>query len=140
VEKIVDDKLDLRRTRDDGTKEELFPRGTEIRLLDVQEHLRHASQRTNYGSEMMDALSDSLSEYLSREQTKAGNRLAALASIMLLPTFIVGLYGMNIDSNYFPEFGWLNGYLLAWLAIIGITVVQVFAFRKMGWLSGRASQ
>jgi Mg2+ and Co2+ transporter CorA len=49
----------------------------------------------------------------------------------------VGLYGMNIDSTYFPEFGWLNGYLLAWILIVVITVIQVVVFRRMGWLSRR---
>jgi magnesium transporter len=82
-------------------------------------------------------MQDSLSDYLNREQTRSGNRLAAMASIMLLPTFLVGLYGMNIDSSYFPEFGWLNGYLLAWILIVVITVIQVVVFRRMGWLSRR---
>ncbi len=133
VEKIIDDELDLRETVD-GEPQELFPRYTEIRLIDVQESLRHAQQRCDHGREMMRTLVDNLSGYLDREQTRAGNRLTSVASIMLLPTFIVGLYGMNIDKNYFPEFGWLNGYLLAWLVIGLITAVQILVFRKMGWL------
>ena len=79
-------------------------------------------------------LTDNLSNYLERKQAQAGNRLGAIASIMLLPTFVVGLYGMNIDPEYFPEFGWLNGYLMAWLMILLITVVQYTFFRRKGWL------
>lgn len=133
AEKIIDDELDLKEEDGDKTRE-LFPRYTEIRLIDVRESLRHAVQRSDYGRDMMNTLSDNLSDYLNREQARAGNRLTAIASIMLLPTFIVGLYGMNIDKNYFPEFGWLNGYLLAWLVIGLITAVQILVFRKMGWL------
>jgi|TARA_B100000315_G_scaffold234148_1_gene247910 magnesium transporter len=133
VEKIIDDDLDLEETIDGKTRE-LFPRYTEIHLIDVRESLRHAVQRFEYGQNMMQSLSENLSDYLNREQARAGNRLTAMASIMLLPTFIVGLYGMNIDKNYFPEFGWLNGYLLAWLVIGIITIAQVAVFRKMGWL------
>ena len=133
VEKIIDDDLDLEETIDGKTRE-LFPRYTEIHLIDVRESLRHAVQRFEYGQNMMHTLSQNLSDYLNREQARAANRLTAMASIMLLPTFIVGLYGMNIDKNYFPEFGWLNGYLLAWLVIGTITIAQVAAFRKMGWL------
>jgi Mg2+ and Co2+ transporter CorA len=44
---------------------------------------------------------------------------------------------MNIDSTYFPEFGWLNGYLFSWSAIALITVIQVAIFRKKGWIFGK---
>jgi magnesium transporter len=133
VEKIIEDDLDLEETIDGKTRD-LFPRYTEIHLIDVRESLRHAVQRFEYGQNMMQTLSENLSDYLNREQARAGNRLTAMASIMLLPTFIVGLYGMNIDKTYFPEFGWLNGYLLAWLVIGILTIAQVAVFRKKGWL------
>ena len=136
VEKIIDDELDLKEIVD-GNTQELFPRYTEIRLIDVQELLKHAQQRCNRGQEMMRSLVDNLSSYLDREQTKAGNRLTSIASIMLLPTFVVGLYGMNIDEGYFPEFGWLNGYLLAWIVISLLTLIQILLFKKIGWLFKR---
>ena len=133
AEKIIDDRLDLKR-KVDGVEVEIFPRSTEIYLIDVAEHLRHARSRAQYGRDMMNVLTDNLSSYLERKQAQAGNRLGAIASIMLLPTFVVGLYGMNIDPEYFPEFGWLNGYLMAWLMILLITVVQFAFFRRKGWL------
>jgi magnesium transporter len=133
AEKIIDDKLDLKK-QVDGVDVEIFPRSTEIHLIDVAEHLRHAQSRTQYGRDMMNVLTDNLSSYLERKQTQAGNRLGAIAALMLLPTFVVGLYGMNIDPEYFPEFGWLNGYLMAWLMILSITVAQFTFFRRKGWL------
>jgi magnesium transporter len=133
AEKIIDDRLDLKKTVD-GVKIEIFPRSTEVYLIDVAERLRHARSRTQYGRDMMKVLTDNLSSFLERKQAQAGNRLGAIASIMLLPTFVVGLYGMNIDPEYFPEFGWLNGYLVAWLMIMAITVVQITFFRRKGWL------
>jgi magnesium transporter len=132
VEEIIDDELDL---TNEG--QELFTRDTEIRLISVRNTLTHSLNQVTYWTENLRTMQDSLSDYLNREQTRSGNRLAAMASIMLLPTFLVGLYGMNIDSTYFPEFGWLNGYLLAWILIVVITVIQVVVFRRMGWLSRR---
>ena len=135
VDAIIADDLDLRGVGAETQQErELFPRNTEIFLIAVRNSLRHAQLHTEYWLENLSTLQDNLSDYLNREQTKAGNRLAAMASIMLIPTFIVGLYGMNIDSAYFPEFGWLNGYLFSWSAIALITVIQVVIFRKKGWL------
>ncbi len=132
VKEIIDDELDL---TNEG--QELFTRDTEIRLISVRNTLTHSLNQVTYWTENLRTMQDSLSDYLNREQTRSGNRLAAMASIMLLPTFLVGLYGMNIDSTYFPEFGWLNGYLLAWILIVVITVIQVVVFRRMGWLSRR---
>lgn len=132
VEEIIADELDL--TNED---QELFSRDTEIRLIAVRNTLTHSLNQVTYWTENLRTMQDSLSDYLNREQAKSGNRLAAMASIMLLPTFLVGLYGMNIDAGYFPEFGWLNGYLLAWILIVVITAIQVVVFRRMGWLSRR---
>ena len=129
TEEIIADDLDL----DEGDQE-LFTRDTEIRLISVRNSLQHALNQANHWIENLRTMHDILTDYLNREQAKAGNRLAAMASIMLLPTFLVGLYGMNIDSGYFPEFGWLNGYLLAWILIVAITAVQVVVFRRKGWL------
>ena len=135
IEAIINDDLDLREDATDTDDErELFPRDTEIRLISVRNSFRHALQHSEYWLGNLVSLQDSLSDYLSREQTTAGNRLTALASIMLLPTFLVGLYGMNIESDYFPEFRWLNGYLFSWCVIASLTAVQVFWFRKKGWL------
>ena len=135
IEAIINDDLDLREDATDTDDErELFPRDTEIRLISVRNSFRHALQHSEYWLGNLVSLQDSLSDYLSREQTTAGNRLTALASIMLLPTFLVGLYGMNIESSYFPEFRWLNGYLFSWCVIGLITAIQVFWFRKKGWL------
>jgi len=36
-------------------------------------------------------------------------RLTVVASVLLLPTFIVGLYGQNVKGV--PEYSWAHGYL-----------------------------
>lgn len=130
---IIEDRLDLRQETGD-TSRELLPRETEIRIVDARAKLRHALARANYGSQIMSTLSDNLKEFLAREQADAGNRMAAIASIMLLPTFVVGLYGMNIDPESFPEMGFLNGYLFAWILIAALTVAQIAFFRRRRWL------
>lgn len=131
--RIIDDELDLR-DGSDGASRELFERATEIRIMDVRAQLRNIGARVEYGLQVMSALSDSLKEFLAREQADAGNRMAAVASIMLLPTFVVGLYGMNIDPDSFPEMGFLNGYLFAWGLIIVLTIAQVWLFRRKKWI------
>lgn len=131
--RIIDDELDLRDSVG-GESRELFDRSTEIHIMDVRAQLRNIGARVEYGLQVMSALSDSLKEFLAREQADAGNRMAAVASIMLLPTFVVGLYGMNIDPDSFPEMGFLNGYLFAWGLIIVLTIAQIWLFRRKKWI------
>jgi len=130
---IIEDRLDLRRQSGE-VADELFPRETEIRVIDSRAKLRHAIARADHGLQIMSTLSDNLKEFLARAQADAGNRMAAIASIMLLPTFVVGLYGMNIDPESFPEMGFLNGYLFAWILIAALTAAQIAFFRKRRWL------
>jgi Mg2+ and Co2+ transporter CorA len=135
VESIIRDELDLTTKNEAGkVTREIFPREIEIYLIDVRSRLRHDLLRTQFGLEEVVTLSANLSDHLDRMTARHGNRLSAIVSIMLLPTFVVGLYGMNIDAGYFPEFGWINGYLFAWVLIGGLTLGQIILFRKWKWL------
>ena len=139
VEEIVANRLDLEeRDAENQVLRRLFPEDNEIYLTAARNDLRDCRQRTGYWLENLATLQDNLSDYLNREQTRAGNRLTAMASIMLLPTFFVGFYGMEFNENYFPEFKWINGYLFAWSAIALITVVQTTIFWKKGWLFSKS--
>jgi Mg2+ and Co2+ transporter CorA len=55
-----------------------------------------------------------------------------VASVLLLPTFIVGLYGQNLRGS--PEFRWANGYLFSWCVIIVTTIAQLAYFRRKQWI------
>ena len=56
----------------------------------------------------------------------------AIASIMLVPTFIVGLYGQNFVN--LPETSWEHGYIFSWGIIVLVTVGQVWYFRRRRWI------
>jgi magnesium transporter len=59
-------------------------------------------------------------------------RLTLIASLLLLPTFIVGLYGQNLHGV--PEFGWSWGYWWSWGLIVGTTIGQLVFFRWKRWI------
>ena len=59
-------------------------------------------------------------------------RLTAIASILLVPTLIVGVYGQNFD--HMPELHWYLGYLWSWGLIAVTTIAQIVYFRRKGWL------
>ena len=55
-----------------------------------------------------------------------------IASVLLVPTFIVGVYGQNLHGG--PEFGWRHGYWFSWALIIASTAAQLIFSRRKGWI------
>ncbi len=51
--------------------------------------------------------------------------------LLLLPTLIAGVYGMNYD--HMPELHWEYGYLWALFLMIGSSAVLYAWFKKSGW-------
>ena len=54
-----------------------------------------------------------------------------IASLLLVPTFIVGLYGQNFI--HMPELHWSWGYWWSWGLIIATTIAQLVFYRAKGW-------
>ena len=66
-------------------------------------------------------------------RTKSMKRLTAIASILLVPTFIVGVYGQNFD--HMPELHWrLRLRVLVAARSSSSTVFQVVFYRRKGWI------
>ena len=81
-----------------------------------------------------DILTGTLDIYLSTVSLNMNavmKKMAAYGTIILLPTFITGLYGMNF--KFMPELSWKYGYLFAWSVIILSVVVLVWYFKKHDW-------
>lgn len=58
-------------------------------------------------------------------------RLSVMSAIFLPLTFIVGVYGMNIEGM--PELHWPNFYFFLWGGMILIVGVLLYVFKKMKW-------
>jgi magnesium transporter len=58
-------------------------------------------------------------------------RLTVIAALVLIPTFIVGVYGQNFVNM--PELHWHYGYAYSWGVIVAVTVVQLIWFRRKHW-------
>jgi magnesium transporter len=89
--------------------------------------------------ELIDNIRDLLTSLLEVRVAQVANRLnevmkklTAWAGIILIPTLIAGIYGMNFRSM--PELSWHVGYPMA----LGLMVVSAgalyVAFKRRGWL------
>ncbi len=80
-------------------------------------------------------LTDTLTLYLgivSHRTNAVINRLTVISVIFLPLTFLVGVYGMNFESQ--PEFKWEYGYVFFWI-VAGAIVAGLVALMKFArWL------
>jgi magnesium transporter len=125
VHKIVDDRIEL----DEG---ELFPRDVEIAFGDAYDKLMRATEALESSRDALASVRDYLQGKISVDQNEVMKRLTMIASLLLVPTFIVGLYGQNF--HHIPELSWSFGYWWSWGWIVATTIAQVVFFRWKKWL------
>ena len=99
---------------------------------DVYDHVLRA---TDFADNLRDILTSALDVHLSA----VGNRLNEImkvltswAGIILVPTLIAGIYGMNFVRM--PELRWRYGYLYALALMAGSAALLYRTFRRKKWL------
>jgi len=125
VHKIVDGRVEL----DD---DELFPRDVEIAFGNAYDKLLRASEALDSSRDSLGGVRDYLQGKIANDQNEVMKRLTLIASLLLVPTFIVGLYGQNFRD--IPELHWAFGYWWSWGLILGTTVLQLIFFRWKRWI------
>jgi magnesium transporter len=99
---------------------------------DVYDHVLRAT-------DFVDSLRDILSSVLEASLAVISNRLnevmkslTSWGAIILVPTLIAGIYGMNF--RHMPELSWYIGYPLALALMLVSGVLLHRAFKRRGWL------
>jgi magnesium transporter len=123
---VVDGRIEL-----EG--QELFPHDVELHFADAYDKLLRASEGLDFSRDLLAGVRDYSQAKIANDQNEVVKRLTAIASILLVPTFIVGLYGQNFIRSM-PELRWAFGYEWSWGWIIATTVAQIVYFRRRGWL------
>lgn len=125
VRKVVDDRVEL----DDS---ELFPRNVEISFGNAFDKLLRASEALDASRDSLAGVRDYLQGKIANDQNEVTKRLTVIASLLLVPTFIVGVYGQNFRR--IPELHWGFGYAWSWGLIIVTTLLQLWFFRRKRWI------
>ncbi len=123
---VLDDRVDL------PGPNELFPRDVEIHFADAYDKLLRATDGLDLSRDLLAGVRDYHQAQVANDQNEVMKRLTVIASILLLPTFIVGLYGQNF--RHIPELGWAQGYGFSWAMIVVSTVAQLIFFRRKRWI------
>jgi magnesium transporter len=110
----------------------LFPREIELHFADAYDKLLRATDGLDLSRDLLAGVRDFHQAQIANDQNEVMKRLTVVAAVLLLPTFIVGLYGQNLRGVY--EFHWAHGYLFSWGLIIVTTVAQLVYFRRKRWI------
>jgi magnesium transporter len=128
VRAIVDRRIDL------GEGPELLPREIELNFTDAYDKLLRAVDGLELSRDLLASARDYSQAKIATDQNEIVKRLTVVASLVLVPTFIVGVYGQNFD--HIPELHWAFGYWLSWGLIVLTTLLQLAFFRWLGWVGG----
>jgi magnesium transporter len=125
VRAVVDDRVEL-----DG--KELFARDSELAFGAAYDKFLRAFDGLELSRDLVASVRDYHLAKVANDQNEVMKRLTVIASVLLLPTFIVGLYGQNF--GHIPELGWAFGYWWSWGWIVATTIAQLAFFRWKRWV------
>jgi magnesium transporter len=125
IREIVDNRVEF-------AGDEVFTHDVELNFGNAYDKLLRAADNLELSRDLVAGVRDYHQSKIANEQNEVMKRLTVVASILLLPTLIVGLYGQNFDNM--PELHWNWGYYYS-LGLIAITtVMQLLYFRWKKWV------
>jgi magnesium transporter len=122
--RVVDGRLEIGHS-------ELFPADSEARFVDTYETLVRVTEELDVARDLLGSVRDYCQAKIAEQQNEVGKKLTVIASLVLVPSFIVGFYGQNFAGE-FQSWFWSFGVSLA--LILATTVVQLALFRWRRWI------
>jgi magnesium transporter len=99
---------------------------------DVHDHvLRVAEHLAGLDALLDGALAANVAQ-VGMRQNEDMRKISAWVAMVVLPTLIAGIYGMNFD--HMPELGWRFGYPMVLLLMAGTSFLLYRNFKRRGWL------
>ena len=122
--RIVDGRVDVGRS-------ELFPPEVEARFVDTYETLVRVTEELDVARDLLGGVRDYYQAKIAEQQNEVAKKLTVIASLVLVPSFIVGFYGQNFAGEFRA---WYWGIGISVGLILVTTVVQLALFRWRRWL------
>ena len=99
---------------------------------DVLDHLNQAAETVDGLDQLLSTAFDAHLAQISVQQNDDMRKISAGAAIVVVPTMIAGVYGMNF--HHMPELSWTYGYPYAMALMAGSVFVLWVLFKRSGWL------
>lgn len=108
-----------------------LPRPEREQLLMLQHDSRRLLEQANATVNEATFLLDAIASAISIEQNNVIKIFSMVAVVLMPPTMVASIYGMNFV--HMPELGWIAGYPLALLLMIVSAILPVWWFKRHGW-------
>ncbi len=126
VRRIIDNVVDVE------SGPEIFDHEVEVAFNYAYDKLLRAFDGLELSRDLLASVRDYHQSKIANDQNEVMKKLTVIASLLLLPTFIVGLYGQNFVN--IPELRWHWGYGYVWGVILVTTLIQLWFFRRSKWI------
>ena len=101
-------------------------------FTDVYDHLLRLSDTLEMQRDLVTGALETYLSIQSNQLNQTMRTLTAVTLIVMVPTLIAGVYGMNF--RHMPELDWPYGYPLAIALMLLVAVGLLGYFRRAGWL------
>jgi magnesium transporter len=101
-------------------------------LRDVRDRALRVTERVEGFRELLSNILTVNFTILGIQQNDQTKKISAWAAMLIVPTLIAGIYGMNFD--YMPELHWRFGYLFALSLMALAALILYLLFKRSGWL------
>ncbi len=99
---------------------------------DVADHLARAAETVDSLDALLSTAFDAHLAQISVQQNDDMRKISAGAALIVVPTLIAGVYGMNFE--HMPELGWTYGYPFAIVLMVAAAGGLWVLFKRSGWL------
>ena len=124
VRRVLDGRVDV-------GEHALFPPEIERLFADTYETLVRVTEELDVARDLLAGVRDHHQSKVVESQSEVGKKLTVIASLVLVPTLIVGYYGQNFESA-FDEAYWSLGVSTG--LIVVTTLIQLAIFRWRRWI------
>jgi magnesium transporter len=112
--------------------DELITPETATYFRDVSDHLHRVSEVIDNLDGLLSTAFDAHLARISVQQNEDMRKISAGAALVVVPTLIAGIYGMNFA--HMPELSWQYGYPLALGMMVVVGLFLAWIFKRRGWL------
>jgi magnesium transporter len=124
VRRVVDGRIE-------AGEPELFPHEIERLFADTYDTLVRVTEDVDVARDLLAGVRDHLQSKIAENQNEVGKKLTVIASLVLVPSFVVGFFGQNFEGEFERSY-WTLGFSTG--VIVASTMLQLALFRWRRWI------
>ncbi len=124
VRKIVDGRIEV-------GDPELFPPAVERLFADTYDTLVRVTEELDVARDLLAGVRDHMQSKITENQNDVVKKLTVIASLVLVPSFVVGFFGQNFEGEFDRGY-WTIGFSMG--VIVVSTLFQLAIYRWRRWI------